>query len=166
MTNPRESSVERRHHWNLPNKPCPCLLCPPWRPALLLLLSLADDGIWVGILGHLRELFIFPWVSPMYTWSIHVNKLVFLVCFYFNFSLQGSQPRAQSRGKIIFPPLQDFHSWFTSFSPSSVNTVCGRNYCKVLTRLPAFIPAPSPHPPTILHTVVRFSWGCQPASLY
>lgn len=58
------------------------------------------------MLSHLLELLIFPWVSPMYTWGIHINRLLCLlslICLL----LQRSQLRPQKDGwKAIFLPLQ------------------------------------------------------------
>ena len=50
---------------------------------------------------------VLPWVSPMYTGSIHVNELLF--GFLINLLSQCCRPRTQkSRRKIISPPVQ-FH---------------------------------------------------------
>lgn len=54
--------------------------------------------------SYLFELLIIFWIFPMYTWNIHVNKLLgfFLVNLSFNTGL--SQPRTQEgEEKIIFP---------------------------------------------------------------
>lgn len=53
------------------------------------------------------KIFIFPWFSPKYSWSIHVSKLQFVFLLLTCLLLQGSHLRTQkSRGKISFPPLR------------------------------------------------------------
>lgn len=84
-------------------------------------------------------------------WDTHVNKLPFLFLWLSGLITKVSAKNSESRGKIIFPFLQDLSSWFSSLTPSSTSPICGRNYChRLLLILPSLQWRPPPQPfPTV-----------------
>lgn len=123
-------------------------------PTLFFPLSLAEDGIYTGILGHLRKLLVFPWVSPMY------NMLINWVFFsYSSVLFQRSQPRAQRLGENSFSsPARSFPS-VPCLSPVQPGLYLWQELLPwALDCFPDFVPAEFP-PPPISHCHQTSCWA-------
>ena len=68
-------------------------------------------GIWTRMPSHIRGWLIFPWVSPMYIWGKHVNKLLFVFLLLKSFITGVSAKKSKGWGKITCVPFYSLRSF-------------------------------------------------------